>query len=49
MRGVVATVRVTVGAVNVTPAPLVKHQGDTFLARDLYLREHVSTIFRPVS
>lgn len=50
MRGVVvATVRAALGAVNVTPAPLVKHQGGTLLARDQYLRELVPKNSRPGS
>lgn len=49
MHGVVATVRAALGAVNVTPAPLVKHQGDTLLARDPYLRELALKISRSVS
>ena len=49
MRGVVATVRAALGAVNVTSAPLEKHQGDTLLARDRYLRELVLKISRSVS
>ena len=49
MRGVVATVRAALGAVNVTPAPLVKHQGDTLLARDRSVPERASAENLPLS